>query len=419
MTVVSATVPLDNEADNAVDLLDSDAGRTMTCAHSSRSCGELSPLPHVRRFALRDGLVLFDASSNALFAYNQIASRVWELIEAGHNEMEIAASLAGTWRIPVDRARQDVNSVIALWRRQRLLPGASDRPASSAPDLTVPEQVPTGGQSQWVCTIRGIPIAFSIPIDRARGLRALFSHLETPDAIPQSSMTISMQPSGALVFTEDGRERLRARDWAVAVGALFVAILERIRPGVTWFALIHGAALARRDHGFALAGASGSGKSTLTAGLIGAGFDYLADDCVTLSAPDARIIPWPLPVSVKAGAFDVLLPGFPELMDTPRYLSKGGEARLLIPPRDAWDAQPVPLRTILFPTFQDGVAPQYRRLSSFEALERLLNDRIWLGDPITEDRVESFLAWLNETPAYALVYSEQADAIRMVQNLIP
>ncbi len=254
----------------------------MSCTNSELFARQLSPSPLVRRFLLSEGLVLLDKTSSTLFAYNQVAKQVWELIETRHTEHEIVAGLAETWRIPVDRARHDARSIIALWRKQGLIGGPPDTKPPRAAATAAPVAASPAGQSQWTCTIREVAIAFSVPADLATGLRALFRHLETPGATPPSRMIIARQPTGELVFTEDGRQRLRTYEWEVAAGALFVAVLERIRPGIDWFALMHGAALARGGHGFALAGSSGTGKSTLTAGLIGAGFDYLADDCVAL-----------------------------------------------------------------------------------------------------------------------------------------
>jgi hypothetical protein len=205
----------------------------------------------------------------------------------------------------------------------------------------------------------------------------------------------------------------------MAIGALFVAVLEFLHAGVEWFALLHGAALARNRQGFALAGSAGAGKSTLAAGLIAAGFDYLADDLVALSAPDALIVPWPLPLSLKPGSLEALTPRLPQLATAPHYRTKGMDARLLIPDAGAWDAEPVKLRTLIFPRFTAGGAPEARRLSSFEALQNLLTDRVWLGDPITEQRVAAFLAWLDATPAYALTYGTLDEAIRLVEGVVP
>ena len=66
-------------------------------------------------------------------------------------------------------------------------------------------------------------------------------------------------------------------------------------------------------------GPSGSGKSTLAAGLIGQGYDFLADDLVALAEPDGAIVPWPLPLSIKQGSIEVIHRGKPG--PTPRRWS--------------------------------------------------------------------------------------------------
>ena len=110
---------------------------------------------------------------------------------------------------------------------------------------------------------------------------------------------------------------------------------------------------------------------------------------------------------------------YPELARAFRYPTKGVEARLLVPSAEVWDAEPIRLRTLVFPRFTAGAAPELRRLSSFEALERLLSDRVWLGHPITEERVRSFLALLDETPAYAVSHGTLSDAVQLVERVIP
>lgn len=379
-----------------------------------------APSTRVRRFKVEGGLLLLDQSSDTLFAYNDVARCIWELIEAGRSEAEIIAAVAGQWGIPASRAQDDLRSIVALWRAQGLLAADGGKPPhrpSAAAAAAI--AAPSASSAEWTCTIRGTAIAFTIAAELLAPVRALFSHLATPGVLPQSRMTIASTPSGEFVLVEDGRERLRTDDAALAIGALHVAVLERIRPGLQWFALLHGAALARQGHGLALVGASGSGKSTLAASLMGAGFDYLADDLVALSSPNAAIVPWPLPLSLKPGSMDILISRYPELARARRYRTKGVEARLLIPAPDAWDAEPIRLKTLVFPCFTEGAAPVLRRLSTFEALERLLTDRIWLGDPITEDRVTAFLAWLDDTTAYAVSYGKISDAEQLIQSVVP
>jgi hypothetical protein len=390
----------------------------MTETASALSDRAGTPSLHVRRLPVRGGLLLLDTATNTLLAYNDVAGEVWDRIESGWSQPDIVAAIAELWGIAGPLAQRDVQAILDLWRDQALLVG--ERELARAPSITSAQPVAELGPAPpaWVCTIRGVPIAFSVAAELQTPIRALLRHLETPAARPQSRMEITRTPSGFL-FCEDGRERLRSGDAAVVLGALYVAVLERIRPGVEWFALIHGAALARDGSGVALLGSSGSGKSTLGAALMREGFDFLSDDIVPLAAPDAAIVPWPLPLSLKPGSIDVLLPRIPELESAPRYRTKGVEARTLTPPQQAWDLEPVGLNILLFPRFVEGAAPQFRKLSPFEALERLLTDRVWLGDPITEERATAFLAWLERTPAHALVYGTLDDALGLVEGVMP
>jgi hypothetical protein len=371
----------------------------------------------VRRFPVPGGLLLLDTSSNTLLAYNDVAREVWEMVEAGRSQANIVAAVAASWGIAAARAQRDVQAILDMWQSQGLLVGTTEpvRAPSIAAVETAESPVPP---SEWVCTIRGVVIAFSVAAELQVPAYALFRPLETPAAKPQVRMEIR-RASSLFTFHEDGRERLRSRDAAVVLGALHVAVLERLRPGIEWFALIHGAALARGAEGIALLGPSGSGKSTLAAALTRSGFDFLSDDIVPLAAPDAAIVPWPLPLSLKPGGVDALLTRIPELAAAPRYRTKGLEARTLVPPPQAWDAEPAKVRQLFFPRFCEGAAPEARKLSPFEALERLLSDRVWLGDPITEERVTSFLGWLDRTPAYALTYGSLDDALELVESVIP
>jgi hypothetical protein len=381
-----------------------------------------TPAASVYRFKIQGGLLLLERSSNSLFAFNETARHVWDLIEAGKSHAKLVSEFAETWGISRSLAQQEIHSIVAHWRAHGLVSGGDSGPVQTAwvNDAAVDfnPAAPPLQTAEWVCTIRGIAIAISIDAKPFALIRELFRHLETPNATPRSQIKISFAGANTMVLTQDGREFLLTARPAEAAGWLYIAILERIYPNVRWFALIHGAALARNGHGLALVGSSGSGKSTLTAGLMAAGFDYLSDDLVALSEPAKSIMPWPLPLSIKPGSFDVVSRLWPELMQAPRYRTKGLDARLLVPPAAAWDAQPAALRRVVFPYYTAGVPAELRRLSPFQTIERLLSDRIWLGSPITEERVAAFLAWLEDIPAYALTYADLDDAARLIEDVV-
>jgi hypothetical protein len=90
----------------------------------------------------------------------------------------------------------------------------------------------------------------------------------------------------------------------------------------------------------------------------------------------------------------------------------------IISPASAWDADPIRLRRLVFPRFANGAEPNARRLSSFETIERLPTNRVWLGNPVAEQRMSAFLAWLDRTPAYALSYGSLDDGMRLTADVV-
>jgi hypothetical protein len=43
---------------------------------------------------------------------------------------------------------------------------------------------------------------------------------------------------------------------------------------------------------------------------------------------------------------------------------------------------------------------------------------VWLGYPITAARVQSFLDWIDDTPAFAISYGTLDDAVELVERVI-
>jgi Coenzyme PQQ synthesis protein D (PqqD) len=376
----------------------------------------------VRRFGIDGGLLLLNDRSKCLYAYNDTARHVWDLIEAGGAEDDWVSQFAQVWGISRARARNDIQAIVAQWHIQGMLVGSEHTAAlvASGPKLAVAEWHCAHPQevSEWTCTIRGTTIAFAIEGEMIAPIRLMLKQMETPGAAPQIRLELRRAASGEAVLLCDGLERIRTLDLGLLVGGLWQAILECIHPNVAWLALMHGAAVAHNGSGFALCGPSGSGKTTLAASLISNGFDYLADDLVALSAPLGTIVPWPTPLSIKPGSIEVITRYHDELARASSYPTKGVVARLLVPPSTVWDSEPVKLRCLVFPRFAAGAEPQLQRISSFQAIECLLTDRVCIGSPITADRVAVFLEWLDETPAYMSVYGNLGDGMRHIEDLV-
>jgi hypothetical protein len=67
----------------------------------------------VRASISGDGLVLLDIHRGVVLASNAIGARIWQLVEARLDGLEIANRLALDYGVSIDRARHDVTVFLA------------------------------------------------------------------------------------------------------------------------------------------------------------------------------------------------------------------------------------------------------------------------------------------------------------------
>jgi hypothetical protein len=203
------------------------------------------------------------------------------------------------------------------------------------------------------------------------------------------------------------------------IGAVFQVLLQKRHPAAEWLALIHGAAISTAEgRAIVLPGRGGSGKSTLAAWLSRHGFGFLADDAVGLRASDSRIVPWPLPHSIKRGSWSDLSAVMPEMATLPSRIVNGREIKFIPAPDEAWNAPPARVAALIFPTYDTRAEPALTPLSLLETVERLFAGRMWLGDRLTAARVETFIGWLEPIPAYAVTYRSLQEAEEFIRSAV-
>lgn len=96
--------------------------------------------------------------------------------------------------------------------------------------------------------------------------------------------------------------------------------------------LFHAGALEANGAGLLVPGPSGSGKSTLVAALARAGLGYLSDELVAVDLASGLLLPYPKPITVKAGSFGLLADLAPDTAwrsDAPEWQVPVGEGTAL------------------------------------------------------------------------------------------
>ena len=355
--------------------------------------------PSVSAIPFDGGLVLLDGRANRLFAYNQSAALVWAALADGASPGQ---ALCDAYDIAPAQADADANAIIAHWQAEALVGDARPLPVEAAasfrplPDNAFRACYRIGGHVFAVATAHAPNGAQQDGVLGAQ--RSTDSH--------DMLLEVQIGKGGEFALWLDGAQRLRSRDAGEIAGAIFQSMLDVLHGSPDWLAIIHGAAVLGDKGALVLAGPSGSGKSTLAAWLSMTGFRAAADDMAALLAPDGRLAPWPVARSIKRGSWPVLRAVLPELDSAPA--GKKGETDLRYLPVDAvaWNQPPLPVQALLFPTYARGDACTMTPLAPLDALQRLLQDRLWIGYPLRPDAVRRFLAWLEQVPAHALRYDD-------------
>ncbi len=177
----------------------------------------------------------------------------------------------------------------------------------------------------------------------------------------------------------------------------------RSRPDLFW---LHAGAVERDGGAVVISGPSGEGKSTLVTLLCESGWRFMSDDVAPLRMDVDEVLPYPLsPLRrVKAG-------------DHAPFFGIGTLQReQVLVPLDAIQREPVPVKAIVFPVFQEGQDTDLARLSEGAAALELLRSCTSFSDQkeVAVDRASRIASGV---PAYRVIYGVASAAARLIRSL--
>ncbi len=159
---------------------------------------------------------------------------------------------------------------------------------------------------------------------------------------------------------------------------------------------------------------SGYGKSTLTAGLVAAGFNFMADDVLPLHRNGKAVFSFPTPIGLKAGSLNLREAkelGFEEPNSTaPRYGVTYNQIRNAVPL-----GQTSAVSAIIFPHFGERHRNEITLISPETALQQLIEagGRTYHKSP----SIIPIATLLNHVPAYNLSYSSSDYSVQTCLKL--
>jgi hypothetical protein len=183
------------------------------------------------------------------------------------------------------------------------------------------------------------------------------------------------------------------------------------------FLTLHAAALGHPGGALVLAGPSGSGKSTLAAALMMSGWRYFSDDLTVLAEQTLKVVPFPLNLCLKRGAWDMVRPWVPEIAALPVHLRYDGKQVRYLPPSAAARAKrPMAVRWLLFPRVVAGAEAQLYPIERAEALQLLVQNSEHAALP-PADLVRTLDDWIADIEVHRLDFSDLAAAVACIQRM--
>jgi hypothetical protein len=185
------------------------------------------------------------------------------------------------------------------------------------------------------------------------------------------------------------------------------------------YLMIHAAVVEWQGRALLLPGKTGSGKSTLCGGLVARGWRLLSDEFAMVRPRDARLAPWPRPLSLKGAAIDLIAPRLPGCPVGRRVPETGkGTIAYFRPPADSVrrSREPATPAWVVFPTWTPGeatrLAPVRRARAFFRLADNSMNyERLGTrGFETLERLVERVLAW-------ELTYGDLDESLALLEGL--
>lgn len=180
--------------------------------------------------------------------------------------------------------------------------------------------------------------------------------------------------------------------------------------------LVHAAALEHHGDGVLLPGPSGSGKSTLAAALVMGGMGYLSDEVAAVDPARLVLVPFPKPLTLKEGSWDVLAELAPAVDAVPaayRERQWHVDPRTIRPRSIAGPCRP---RLMVFPCYHPGATTRLAPLGRAEAVAKLAANAFSLPFP-GQQGLGTMAELVRDCLAFTLVVGDLDEACATITSL--
>ena len=376
----------------------------------------LRPAPGTQLFVLGDEGVLFHESKGTLHRLNEAATRNWCALEAGWGWERIAADAACARGIPPAAAMAELRELATHWIGEGLLRDTSK--VSAVGPRLLPDRFAFRDRDYRLLDAV-VRLRFSDASLEAL-IHPAFAHLAVPGDGPVAC-TIAVVRILDWHYIFDGDQMLLLADTPrKLVPKLKAEVMARAIVRHDHVLHLHAAAVAHAGHLMLLPASSGNGKTLLTARLLSLGCEYFSDEAVLLRR-DGTVRPIPTALSIKVGGAEVLAAHFPGSSELPDHDREDGVAvRYLSPPPASMPAPGRAARPelLIFPRFVPNAPTTLRRLSSADALARLLAECLAIPHRLDTEAVATIVEAVEHAASWEITTGKLDVAAGQLMDLL-
>jgi hypothetical protein len=370
---------------------------------------------HYTQFPLSSGSVIVRDNVIQLFLLNDSASLLWQQLSAGLSVEQISQQWLDYFGISPTQARIDIEAALTAWQSAGLI-GAMPPPFPEPPPRSVPLQIALPQLAlRRVYRVGSCVIEVRVDSESlARTIDTTFDYLSDSQAQSIDVSFNAWYSQQGYWLVQDSQVFMANSSLEALINHLHYEMLQQAIAHKPWLSILHAGAVSRGGLCLIIAGCGGAGKSTLTASLLTRGFQYFCDDLVPLSANNLQALPTPVPLTIKEPSWALLQSYYPQLEQLASYFRNGKNVRYLSPAITACP-QPHSVSYLLFPCISHEPA-HLRPLDALDCLQRLLAANMVLPQPFTAQTIAQLLGWIEQTPAYEIVYSHLDTAMSLIEQ---
>jgi len=375
--------------------------------------------------------ILFDSATQKLYLLNRLGGFIWCCLAERMSQSEVAAELVRRSSTDPETAKASVRSAIAKWQAMGLMSDArleeESVPRAAGAMRAEPGELegrPVHSRIR-VCRVMDTDFAILFWDDALETaiLPLLEAHLVEVSAAVTATLEVARGDGGSIALRHGPETMQVLNDPATVAPAVFASLMKLALVYSRTYPALHAGAVRSAAGAVLFPGASGAGKSTLMAGLLGAGYDVLADDTVVFDRETMRFRALTPYLCVKEGSWDALMPRFPDLMSRPDYhRADGAHVRYLLAPglsplRNGPD-KGEDVHALVFPRYDARATTRLTRIAGFMALKELLPSIDPIGHKFTAEDIEQLIGWMAQRECYTFTYPSLDEALEALRGVL-